>query len=84
MFFKKYELTNEVLGVGEFGKVVKAKRLYSKLNWEKTNSHEESFVAVKAISKKRLDKDIIHIIDDEMKVLNTLDHPNIIKYYEEF
>lgn len=45
---------------------------------------DDTYVAVKAIAKKRLDRDMIYMIKDEMKVLNALDHPNIIKYYEDF
>ena len=41
-------------------------------------------VAIKAIAKKRLDKDMVRHIKSELKILNTLDHPNIIKYYEDF
>lgn len=32
----------------------------------------------------RLDNDMIEMIKEEMKVMNSLDHPNIIKYYEDF
>jgi calcium-dependent protein kinase len=41
-------------------------------------------VAIKAIAKKKIDVDMIRHIKEEMKILNTLDHPNIIKYYEDF
>lgn len=53
-------------------------------NWENSHLEPKSVVAIKAIAKKRLDKDVIKDIREEMKTLNTLDHPNIIKYYEDF
>lgn len=45
IFLKKYKFTKEILGSGEFGKVLKAEMLgYKKKN----------FVAIKALPKKKL------------------------------
>ncbi|CDW82534.1 calcium-dependent protein [Stylonychia lemnae] len=84
IFSKKYKLTKEILGKGEFGLVGKAIRKVSIKNWEQSHEDEKKVVAIKAIAKQRLDQDMIKHIRSEMKILNTLDHPNIIKYYEDF
>ena len=63
----------KVLGVGAFGKVFKTK-----------NKHDESFqVAIKVLDKVKL-KDNIDCIMEEVAILNQLDHPNIVKYYETY
>ena len=65
-------------------------KVVSKDEWEGEGAtgaiHNEKMreVAIKAIAKKRLDIDMIRHIQEEVKILNTLDHPNIIKYYEDF
>ena len=40
-------------------------------------------VAIKAIPKNKLGN-TIELIREEIEILRTLDHPNIIKYYESF
>ena len=61
-----------MLGAGNFGKVFLA-----------SSAADPDFkVAIKTISKKKLHD--LHTIRDEIKILSTLDHPNIIKYYETY
>lgn len=70
---KKYKIETKVLGSGAFGKVFLA-----------TSVADQNFkVAIKVISKKKLDQDIEQLID-EINILKGLDHPNIIKYYETY
>lgn len=76
LFLKKYKFTKEILGSGEFGKVLKAVRL--------GDNNKKTYVAIKALPKKKLDNSQVDLIKQEIRILNTLDHPNIIKYYEEY
>lgn len=41
-------------------------------------------VAIKVISKTSLDQAEIDAIHEEVEILQTLDHPNIVKYYETY
>jgi len=70
---KKYKIETKVLGAGAFGKVFMA-----------TSVADSNFkVAIKVISKKKLENDIDQL-KDEIDILKRLDHPNIIKYYETY
>ena len=70
---KKYKIETKVLGSGAFGKVFMA-----------TSVSDENFkVAIKVISKRKLEDDIDQL-KDEIDILKRLDHPNIIKYYETY
>lgn len=40
-------------------------------------------VAIKVINKAKV-KDSIEMIKEEVRILTTLDHPNIVKYYETY
>lgn len=40
-------------------------------------------VAIKVMDKDEIDDHIENVMD-EIRLLNTLDHPNIIKYYETY
>ena len=64
-----------ILGSGAFGKVFKTK-----------NKHDNNFqVAVKVLDKHKLDRDdTLQCLMEEVAILNTLDHPNICKYYETY
>ena len=63
----------KVLGSGAFGKVFMT-----------TNKVDTSLkVAIKVLDKEKL-KDNIECIMEEVAILNTLDHPNIVKYYETY
>lgn len=41
------------------------------------------YVAIKLMNKKKLANEL-EFIYTEIKILNTLDHPNIVKYYETY
>jgi len=63
----------KVLGSGAFGKVFLT-----------TNKVDTSIkVAIKVLDKEKL-KENIDCIMEEVAILNTLDHPNIVKYYETY
>lgn len=65
-------IDQKVLGSGSFGKVFLAASL-----------HDPEFkVAIKAISKRKISD--LTSIREEIKILQTLDHPNIVKYYETY
>jgi calcium-dependent protein kinase len=49
-----------------------------------TNKHDKNFkVAIKVMDKEKLGSNI-ELIIDEVNTLNTLDHPNIVKYFETY
>lgn len=61
------------MGSGSFGKVFMT-----------TNKHDKNFkVAIKVMDKEKLGQNI-ELIIDEVNTLNTLDHPNIVKYFETY
>ena len=65
--------STRVIGDGAFGKVFKT-----------VNKHDNSIeVAIKVINKEEL-QDNLNIIMEEIRTLNMLDHPNIVKYYETY
>ena len=68
-----YNIKN-VLGSGSFGKVFLAEN-------KADTSHK---VAVKVISKSKLTPDEIESLHFEVAVLQKVDHPNIVKYYETY
>ena len=41
-------------------------------------------MAIKVISKQKLSKEEIEALHDEVAILQNLDHPNIVKYYETY
>ena len=61
------------MGSGNFGKVFLAHSI----------ANPDFKVAIKTLPKAKL-IDQLDAIKEEMKILSTLDHPNIIKYYETF
>lgn len=63
----------KVLGVGAFGRVFMT-----------TNRHDKNLkVAIKVLDKHKL-KENIDCIIEEVAILNKLDHPNIVKYFETY
>lgn len=70
----KYVLTDKMIGAGQFGKVYLA---YS--------AADKNFkVAIKAINKIRLQSSVLHTLRNEINIISSLDHPNIVKYYETY
>lgn len=69
-----YNINPKVLGSGSFGKVFQAEN----------KSDTTMKVAIKVISKQKLSKEEIDALHDEVAILQNLDHPNIVKYYETY
>ena len=67
---RKFDIEPHCLGSGSFGKVFLATAVADK----------DFQVAIKAIPKKKIPD--LSQIREEVSTLQTLDHPNIIKYYE--
>ena len=63
-----------LIAQSEFGKVIKASR----------KNDPTSFVAIKIINKQKLKRDELATINREISVLNNLDNPYIIKYFETY
>ena len=69
-----YNLDGQVLGKGSFGTVYLA-----------TNkANPDLKIAIKAIDKRELKKADINSIHREVDLLQKVDHPNIINYYETY
>jgi calcium-dependent protein kinase len=71
-FDEKYEMV-EKLGEGMFGEVFCAR-----------NKESQNERAVKILTKDLINEQEIRIIDNEVKILKSVDHPNILKLYEIF
>ena len=71
---EKYHINPTFLGTGAYGKVFLAHN----------RANNDVKVAIKTLSKKKLTDQTINDIKDEIQILQTLDHPNIIKYFETF
>ena len=63
-----------ILGRGGFGEV----RLYQ------SKEDSKALYAIKTIHKNKFDVKNFKLIYKEVEVLNKLDHPNIVKYYESY
>lgn len=68
----RYRISHGIIGKGAFAKVYKGTSL----------SNPKLKVAIKAFKKNNLFEADIKAIEAEVKVLSTLDHPNIVRYYE--
>ncbi|CAH0363695.1 unnamed protein product [Pelagomonas calceolata] len=72
-FARKYNLDDKELGTGAFSRVILA------------TSNEGTKVAVKCISKNgELKQEDIDSLHEEVAVLRSVDHPNIVKLYDFF
>ena len=71
-FTDEYKL-KETLGEGAFGVVGKCENL-----------HSGAIRAVKMLSKKNITKEDLKATANEIQIVKNLDHPNIVKMYEEF
>lgn len=72
---QNYSISAEtrVLGAGSFGKVFLSNSI----------ANPDFKVAIKVLNKEKLGTDI-DSIKAEVQILTTLDHPNIVKYYETY
>ncbi len=61
----------ELVGTGSFGKVL----------YGRSRFNQDMRVAIKCIPKKKLRKKL-NLVRDEISILRTLDHPNIVKYHD--
>ncbi|DBA79173.1 hypothetical protein WJX77_004780 [Trebouxia sp. C0004] len=69
-FYIQYE-TLEELGEGAFGKALKCRR-----------RRDNQIFVVKIMHESKMSAKAIEEAKNEVKVLNSLNHPNIVKYYE--
>ena len=69
-----YNLDTKPLGKGSFGTVYRGTN--------KANSNVK--IAIKAINKRALSENEIEQIHQEVQIIQTVDHPNIINYYETY
>jgi calcium-dependent protein kinase len=69
-----YNIDQKVLGSGSYGKVFKA--------CDKKDATLE--IAIKVINKSKLDPDDLESLKNEVKLMQQVDHPNIVKYYETY
>ena len=70
---KVYKLDSKLLGNGHFG-VVRLGTLIS---------NPSKKFAIKTIDKQKVKKEL-HLLKRELEILKTLDHPNIVKFYETY
>ena len=69
-----YNIETNVLGSGSYGKVF--------LGTDKKNPDFK--LAIKVIKKTKLDADDLKNLKNEVKIMQQVDHPNIVKYYETY
>jgi len=70
----KYNIKSKTLGEGTFGKVFLAEN----------SVNDNVKVAIKALKKNKVTDEAIEKVKHEVDVLQTLDHPNIVRYFETF
>lgn len=69
----KIDKDTKILGLGQYGKV-----------FASTSKHDANFnVAIKVLDKEKMAYDIEQVVS-EVEILNKLDHPNIVKYFETY
>jgi len=71
---KYYKVSKDIIGKGAFAKVYMGHSV----------ANPGLKVAVKIINKLYLGEEDLNAIGDEVQSLQTLDHPNIVKYYETY
>ena len=71
---KKYKIDYKCLGSGSFGKVFAA-----------VDQNDSSIkIAVKVINKNGMSKDDLTALESEVAIMQQVDHPNIVKYFETY
>ena len=73
-----YKFKEKPLGGGNFGTVRKAYRR------EEKDKKKRKYFAIKSISKKNLNEKDFEGLVKEVDIISSLDHPNIIKFYETY
>lgn len=69
-----YNISPKLLGSGSYGKVFQAE-----------NKADPSIkVAIKVLHKSKMDASEIKALQDEVQILQALDHPNIVKYFQAY
>jgi calcium-dependent protein kinase len=69
-----YDINMECLGSGSFGKVFLA-----------VNKNDKDMkIAIKVINKNKLTEDDMGALKNEVSLMQQVDHPNIVKYYETY
>jgi len=69
-----YELDPKLLGSGSYGQVYRA-----------TSKKDKTVrVAIKMINKNKLSPDDLLSLRNEVAIMQQVDHPNIVKYYETY
>ena len=63
-----------MLGSGKFSKVFLATD-----KWD-----PDMYIAIKQVSKLDLPSDAKHFLECEMRLIQEVDHPNVVKYYETY
>jgi len=71
-----YKFKEKPLGGGNFGTVRKAYR--------REDKGKRQYYAIKSISKKNLNENDFDKLVKEVDIISSLDHPNIIKFYETY
>ena len=69
-----YDIDRNILGKGSFGTVYKGTN-------KKNKNHN---LAIKAIHKKNLSEEEVNNIHEEVKMIQKVDHVNIVNYYETY
>eukprot|EP00347_Sterkiella_histriomuscorum_P013405 403364831 len=86
LFFKDLFSFEKVIGQGAFGIVFQAERLNppitaSNLNISQFDINQYKQAAIKVINKKELSSDGYQVLKNEALILQSMDHPNIVKFY---
>ena len=69
-----YDIDQKVLGAGSYGKVFLA-----------CDKKDKDFrIAIKVINKSQLSEEDLESLKNEVGLMQTVDHPNIVKYYETY
>ena len=69
-----YKISDDVLGSGSFGTVLRA--------FDRQNP--DFVVAIKVMSKKDLEAQDLEDLRNEVKIMQLVDHPNIVNYFETY
>jgi len=74
---------NELRNTYQIGKLI-GNGSYGKVYIATNRSNKEHKVAVKVINKVDMDEEDLESLKTEVSILQRVDHPNIVKYYETY